>query len=103
MTIPKRRPGKRPAPRTVEVTVARGEYEGWYAKAVADFSAGRLADLQSSDLARILPVLELIIVEHNMPDATGEIAEHLADVDPYDGLMVLAAEIFDAIGKLPNR
>lgn len=99
----KRRPAKRPAGRTVHVVIAEGDFEGWEATAKADFPARLLADLQSGSVERLIGVLEAIIVDHNFPDAEDEIAVHMGDVDPYDGLMTLGGELLDAIGKLPNR
>lgn len=102
MTAPKRRAAKRPAPRTVSVT-GKGDFSEWEATARADFPARVLADLQSGSIERIMLGLDAVVVEHNFPDADGEIAETMADVDPYDGLLEISAGIFDAIGKLPNR
>ena len=99
----KRKAAPRPEPRTVDVAVVKGDFVGWEATARADFPARILADLQSSDIARIMAALDVIVVSHNFPDSTGEIAAAMADVDPYDGLLLVAGEIFDAIGKLPNR
>lgn len=99
----KRRAAKRPAPRTVTVIVDKGDFEGWEATARADFSASLLADLQSGDIAKIMSVLDIIVVDHNMPDKDDEIAAAMSDVDPYAGLMVVTSLIFDAIAKLPNR
>lgn len=97
-----RKAAKRPTPRTVTVT-GTGDFEGWEATARADFPAGLIADLQSGDIGRIIHVLDVIVLDHNMPDANDEIAKTMAEVDPYTGLMEMASEIFDAIGKLPNR
>lgn len=98
-----RKPAKRPAPRTVTVAVAEGDFAGWEATARADFPARVLADLQSDSIARIMAALDVIIVDHNFPDATDAIAGSMADVDPYEGLLRIAGELFEAIGKLPNR
>ena len=99
----KRGAAPRPEPRTVEVSIVKGDFAGWEATARADFPARVLADLQSSDIARIMGALDIIVTAHNFPDSTGELAATMADVDPYDGLLAVAGEIFDAIGKLPNR
>lgn len=99
----KRRPAKRPDARTVSVTIEKGDFAGWGATARADFPAGLLADLVSNDIARIMRVLDQIITDHNFPNSEDEIAEMMADVDPYAGLLEVAGELFDAIGKLPNR
>lgn len=87
----------------VTAAITTGDFAGWEATARADFPAGYLADLDSGELDRIIAVLEKIITDHNMPDATDEIAKTLRDVDPYDGLLEISQAIFDAIGKLPNR
>lgn len=98
-----KRTAKRPAPRTVEVTVTSGDFDGWSATAKADFRAGWLADLQSGKLDLILPVLDKIVIEHNFPNELDEPAATMADVDPYAGLLAVAEALFDKIGKLPNR
>lgn len=94
---------RRPAPRTVVVSIESGDFAGWGATAKADFPAGLLADLVSGDIGRIMKVLDTIIVDHNFPDSQDKLATSMAEVDPYAGLMEAAGQIFDAIGKLPNR
>ena len=54
-------------------------------------------------MADIIAALDVIVIDHNLPDANDELAASMAEVDPYDGLMDMATGIFDAIGKLPNR
>lgn len=98
-----RKPAARPAARTVTATIAKGDFAGWEATARADFPARLLADLQSGNIARIIGVLDAIIVDHNFPNADDELATSMGDVDPYTGLMEVAGAIFDAIAKLPNR
>lgn len=99
----KRKAAKRPQPRTVTVTIAKGDFEGWEATAKADFRAGLLGDLQSGSIDRIIKVMDAIVIDHNMPDSEDEVAKSMGDVDPYSGMVELATAIFDAIGKLPNR
>jgi hypothetical protein len=99
----RRKAARKPAPRLVDVIVKDGDFEGWEATARADFPARVLADLQSGSIERIMTALDVIVTEHNFPDAEGEIAASMAEVDPYDGLLRIAGDIFDAIGKLPNR
>lgn len=103
MTTARRKPARRPAPRVVTVAISEGDFAGWEATARADFPARVLADLQSESIERIMNALDAIIVTHNFPDASDELASTMADVDPYDGLLKIAAEIFEALGKLPNR
>jgi hypothetical protein len=98
----KRRPAKRPAPRTVTVTLD-GDFEGWEATARVDFPARLLVELESGKLERIIPALDSIIIDHNFPNDQDEIAASLGDVDPYSALEKLADKVFDAIAKLPNR
>lgn len=98
-----KRAAKRPAPRTVTVTVSEGDFSGWSATARADFPARLVAGLESGRIAEVLEVLEKIIVDHNMPDEHGNVAEHLIDVDPYAGLLAVSNAIGEAIGQLPNR
>ncbi len=97
-----RRPGTRPEPRTVECT-GTGEYADWWMRARADFPASVLAALQGRDVGKVIVALNGIVIEHNMPDATGAIASSMGDVDPYHGMVHMAGRLFDAIGKLPNR
>lgn len=98
-----RKAAKRPAPRTVTATIEGGDFDGWSATARADFPARLVIDLNSGQVDKILGVLEAIIVEHNMPDSEGEIADHLADVDPYSGLLAVANALGDQLAALPNR
>lgn len=97
-----RKAAKRPPAREVSAT-GSGEFAEWTCRARADFPARVLADLQSGSIERIMVALDAIVLEHNFPDAAGEIAKTMADVDPYDGLLDVSARIFDAIGTLPNR
>jgi len=98
-----RRPAKRPAQRVVRVAIEDGDFTGWEATARADFPARYLEDLASGKVDRIIAVLDAIVTDHNFPNDRDEIAATMGDVDPFDGLMVVAGAIFDAIGKLPNR
>jgi hypothetical protein len=103
VTVAKRKPAKRPAPRTVHVLIADGDFAGWEATARADFPARVLSDLQSESIERIMHALDVIIIDHNFPDASDQLAETMQDVDPYEGILKIAGELFDALGKLPNR
>ena len=103
MTSGKRRPAGRPAARTVEVEITAGEFAGWACTARADFPARVLGDLQSGSIERIMRALDVVVVAHNFPGSDDELAATMADVDPYGGLLKVAGEVFDAIGKLPNR
>ena len=94
---------RRPPTRTVTVTIAEGEYAGWELTARADFSAGLLVKLEAKTVAEVVEVLDLIVTDHNMPNAAGELAERMADVDPYGGLLALGGALFDKIGRLPPR
>ena len=69
----------------------------------ADFSAGLLVKLEAKTVAEVVEVLDLIVTDHNMPNAAGELAERMADVDPYGGLLALGGALFDKIGRLPPR
>lgn len=100
---PRRTVARRPAPRSIEVELESGEYAGWWCRVRVDFPAKVLRELQSNDVERILEAFGTIILEHNMPGADGELAATLGDVDPYDGLKVLAAEAFRRIDRLPPR
>lgn len=99
----KRKAAQRPEPRTVSHTIQDGLYAGWSATMRADWPAGWMQAIEAGDLDGIMGVLDKAIVEHNMPDATGDVAERMADVDPADGMATMAAGLFDELGKLPNR
>jgi hypothetical protein len=103
VTERKRKAAKRPAPRTVTARIEGGDFDGWEATARADFPARLVIDLNSGSIDRILDVLEVIITDHNMPGSDGEVAEHLADVDPYGGLLAVANALGEALASLPNR
>lgn len=98
-----RRPAKRPERRQVTVRVAEGAYAGWEATARVDFPASTLADLESGRIVRLIAALDVIVVEHNMPNAKDEVAERMGDVDPYEGLLEIGGLIFEAIAKFPKR
>lgn len=102
MTTPKRRAAKKPAPRTVTVSLT-GEFEGWEMTAKADFPAKVLALLQSDMIDDITTALDKIVVDHNFPDSDGEVAKTMADVDPFEGMRNAAMQLFEELGKLPNR
>lgn len=95
---------KRPSVRTVDVAGdPAGEFAEWTCTARADFRAGFLADLQSGKVERVIAVLDAIVIAHNWPTEKDELAEHMADVDPYRGLLHMGGRIFEAIAKLPPR
>lgn len=98
-----RKPAPRPAPRSVTVELTSGDFAGWSAVCRADFPASVLVDLQSADMARMLAALDRIIVDHNMPTTDGSIAETMADVDPWGGLLAIADELGEALQRLPPR
>lgn len=98
-----KRPAKRPPARTVRVAITEGDFAGWECTARADFPAHVLASLQSDSVVDIMTALDSIVIEHNFPNERDELAAHMADVDPYTGLLAIAGDIFDALGKLPNR
>lgn len=93
----------RPPARTVHVAIDDGAFAGWEATARADFPARLLVDLESGSAAKVLGVLEAIVIEHNFPDETGELAATLGDVEPFDGIMVVSGKLLEAIGRLPPR
>lgn len=93
---------RRPPARFVEVTL-EGGLDGWWARARADFPAALLIELGSGDIERIVAVLEVIIVEHNLPGADGRRAEKLADVAPWDGLIEIGKRVLTELGRLPPR
>ena len=98
----KRRAAKRPAPRTVTITLS-GDYEGWECTARADFPARVLEDFQSASMTRIMAAMDAVIIDHNFPDSTDEIAQSMSDVDPVGGVTAAADAIWTAIGALPSR
>ena len=91
----------RPEARTVTVEL-KGAYAGWRCTARADFPAGLLADLQSGQVAKIISVLDAIVIDHNYPGDDGDLAASMAQVE-YHAVMDTGIGVFDAIGKLPNR
>lgn len=93
----------RPTPRTVEVAVESGDFQGWRATVRVDFPASVLGDMQSGNVEKIMRAAELVIVEHNMPDSEGYIATRLADVDPFGGIVAVLNLAMGAIKALPPR
>lgn len=100
---PAPRPAHRPAPRIARAEVTDGDYAGWWVELRADFPARYLRELQSGDVARIIDVLDVLVVAHNLPNDHDELAATMGDVDPYGGLMIVAGRALEAIGKLPPR
>ncbi len=98
----KRRPAKRPAPRTVTVT-GKGDFAEWEATVRVDFPAALLEEFESGVVMRIIKALDSLVVSHNMPGSSGEIAATLMEVDPYGGLLEISNAIAEAITNLPNR
>lgn len=98
-----RQVARKPPARTVDVTIDQGDYTGWTLTARADFPAGLLVDLQSGRIDKIIQVLDLIVVDHNLPNQAGELAATMAEVDPYGGLLALGGALFEKIGRLPPR
>jgi hypothetical protein len=99
----KKRAAKKPPVRTVEVGVAEGDFEGWRATFKVDFPASYLEDLESKNALKFLAVMDKLIVDHNFPDADGEVAESMRDVDPYTGLVRVSEAYLDALRALPPR
>jgi hypothetical protein len=98
----RRKAAKRPQPRTVTVT-GKGDFAEWEVTARADFPASYIEDLMSGSVDRIIKVFDAIVIDHNLPNSDDQIAERMADVDPWQGLVEIAGDVFDAIAKLPNR
>lgn len=97
------RVAQRPPARTVTVVIDEGAFDGWSATARADFPASLLLEFDSGNATRIVAALRTIVVEHNMPNSAGKLAATVDEVDPYDGLLAIAAKITEAIGRLPPR
>jgi hypothetical protein len=105
VTVARRRVGRKVgtvARRTVEVT-GKDDYADWWCTARADFSAKLIEELQSDDPVVIVGAFGRIVIDHNFPDIDGELAASLEDVVPVTGVLTMAGQVFDAIGKLPNR
>jgi hypothetical protein len=83
--------------------VESGDFAGWEATARADFPARLLLELDSGSIGRILPALDAIIIDHNMPNSAGKLAETLADVDPVWGLVAISEALGLALAALPPR
>lgn len=101
--LPRRQAAPRPAGRTVEVEISEGAYAGWRATCLVDYPIRLVRDLASGDLERVLAAIRRIVVDHNMPDESGEIAADVADVDPYGGLMAIMQALQEAQTRLPPR
>ncbi|HEV8282351.1 MAG TPA: hypothetical protein VGQ02_10850 [Candidatus Limnocylindrales bacterium] len=99
----KKRAAKRPPTRTVEVGIAEGDFEGWRATLKVDFPAKLLEEFESGSAQRVINALQRLVVDHNFPDAEGEVAATLMDVDPYTGLVAIADAYLSAIRALPPR
>lgn len=98
----KRRAAKAPAPRTATVALD-GEYDGWQCTFKLDFRAGLLELLERRTIGAIIEVLDAIVTDHNLPNADGEVAARMAEVEPYMGLIEIANAVFDELSKLPKR
>jgi hypothetical protein len=98
-----RKAAARPAPRTVTVDDLGGAYAGWSATMRVDWPAGWMQAVEAGELAGILMVLDRAVTTHNMPDADGNIAATMAEVDPASGMALMASELLDRMGKLPPR
>lgn len=104
MTARRRSVARRPEPRTIDVELPDSSgFPGWWARVRVDFPARLVGDLNSGDLDRMIAGLEVIVLDHNMPDEHGDRAARLGDVDPYTGLVAVLGAAMDAIGKLPPR
>lgn len=99
----RRQAAQRPAPRTVSHTIEGGRFDGWTATMRVDWPAAWMKAVEAGELDGILMVLDRALIDHNMPDATGEIATSAAEIDPAEGMATMAAALFDAMGKLPPR
>ena len=99
----KKRAAKRPPVRTVEVGIPEGDFAGWQATFRVDFPAKLIEEFESNNARRVIAALQVLVVDHNFPDANGEIAETLIDVDPYTGLVAIADAYMDALRALPPR
>lgn len=102
MPTPKRRAAKRPPSRTVVIKLD-GPFEGWEATCKADAPWRVLADLGSDSLDRIIAGLDGLVIDHNFPDSTDEVAASMGEVDPSDAVQLLAERYPEAVGKLPPR
>lgn len=90
------------APRTVTVTL-KEPFEEWVATCRVDFPLRVFQDMNSGDVDRVLPALDRIVLDHNFPDESGEVATSMADVDPADAVTLLVEGLTEAAGKLPPR
>ncbi len=97
-----RRAARKPSVRTVELH-GTGELAEWVARARVDFPAQWLVELQSHDFGKVLAVLDRVLVEHNFPDADGNVAATMADVDPFTGLLEIVDRLGDVLKTLPPR
>jgi hypothetical protein len=89
---------------TRSVTVRLGPpFEGQGAVMRSNFKAKYWADINSGDGDRVLPALEIIILEHTMIDVeTGKVAETLGDLE-LDQLNALLRKFGEELQALPPR
>jgi hypothetical protein len=92
---------KAPEPRTVTVR-GEGVWEGWEVTAKADFPASVLIGLTSEDQATFYTALDRIVIEHNLPNEQGTLADSMAEVQPREGARYMSGLIFEAIAALPK-
>jgi hypothetical protein len=103
VTTARRKGAPRPKPRTIEAGIAEGDFAGWKATVRIDFPAKLLGEFQSGNVDRILAAATLIVSDWNFPDSDGNVAETLADVDPFVGIVVVVNQAMGAIASLPPR
>lgn len=104
MSRRKRPVARRSPPRTVEILLnGGGPFDGWAATCRADFPSRWIRDLESGDIDRMMGAMDKIVLDHNFPDEEGELAQTMADVDPWTGLVAVMGELTAAIGRLPPR
>lgn len=92
---------QRPPGRTAELELP-APYEGWTATVRLDFPARILFDLGSGELDQVCEGLDAIIVEHNFPDETGNLAKSMADVDPAWAVVALLKAYNKHRATVPN-
>lgn len=97
-----RKAARKPAARTVAIALD-GELEGWECQARVDFPASWFVELESRGLEAVLGVLDRIIVSHNFPDADGNVAARMADVDPFTALLAIVDKLGETLKHLPPR
>lgn len=84
----------RPETKIIKVELD-GELAGWWAdcRAASELPARALVELQAvddagnPDIAKIIGAFDRVVVRHNFPNADGEVADSMLDVEPLSAVL----------------